>query len=288
MTQISEIKSGPGNMEGRERWVELASKALLFWAEHLIRIKIQGKENLKEATDYVNNNQGGLLVTPNHNSYIDAMFMSQVRKEVGSQKRFVVLWANKFTGKDQGKYAETGQENLKIVLAAGKIGKEAARMVDIELIDVPQETVDFVGARKAVNFLKSIGEETLGKNDVLGVFPEGTRSRDGVLGKGKSALRYLFKDPTVTGKTLILPIAAIGTDKYLPPDKEKPNPFAEVTIIYGKPYTYDQAQEEMKKFELPLETIMMWHIGQLLPEEKWGAYREQFLRIKNLQQMKAG
>ena len=108
MTQNSETKNGPGNIEGKERWVGLASRALLFWAEHLIRIKIQGEENLKEAGNYVNNNQGGLLVTPNHSSYIDAMFMSQVRKEVGPQKRFVVLWANKFTGKDQGKYSETG------------------------------------------------------------------------------------------------------------------------------------------------------------------------------------
>ncbi|TRZ51400.1 1-acyl-sn-glycerol-3-phosphate acyltransferase [bacterium] len=284
MATKTEVKTAPRNEAGQELWLKIAARALIFAAEHLIRMKIEGTENLREAADYVNSDQGGLLVTPNHNSYIDALLMDQVRKEVNPLKRFVVLWANKFTGKDQGKYAETGQENMSRVLAAGKIGQEAARKVNIELIAVPQEATDIASARKAVKFLELIGEEVLGNDNVLGVFPEGTRSRNGKLGEAKKALKYLFESPAVTDKTLILPIAITGTDQYLPPDKEKLNPLAKVSIIYGKPYTYAQAKEEMKMFKLPLGDIMMWHIGRLLPKEKWGVYEEFFSTIQNAQE----
>ena len=267
-------------VKGKDWWVGITSKALIFWAEHLIRKDIKGKENLLEAADHVNKDIGGLIVTPNHNSFVDIILMNQVRNEINPRKSFRVLWANKFTGKDKGKYSETGQEDLRKVLAAGKIGKEIAKMVNIELVDVPQEAKDFGSARNIINQMRSIGEETLGNKNVLGVFPEGTRSRNGMLGEAKRALKVLFNNPAITDKTLILPIAATGTGEYLPPDSEKPNLLAKVSIIYGKPYTYVQAKEEMEMFKVSLETIIMWHIGQLLPEEKWGIYKDTFSRIK--------
>ena len=158
--------------------------------------------------------------------------------------------------------------------------KESENFVFDPQRDVPQEAKDFGSARNIINQMRSIGEETLGNKNVLGVFPEGTRSRNGMLGEAKRALKVLFNNPAINDKTLILPIAATGTGEYLPPDSEKPNLLAKVSIIYGKPYTYVQAKEEMEMFKLSLETIIMWHIGQLLPEEKWGIYKDTFSRIK--------
>lgn len=275
------MKSGEvRDTEKKPWWLGIATGAIIFWAEHMIRTEVNGIENLREAAEHVNSGKGGLFIAPNHNSFLDAELVKKVRDKVDASKRFVILWANKFSGKDKGKYAETGQEDMGKVLTAGKIGAEAARRVNIELVNVAQETTDFEAARKALNFLKEIGENVLGSDNVLVVFPEGTRSRDGKLHKGKKAMRMLFGNAAVNKNTLILPIAATGTGDYLPPDKEKPNLLAKVTITYGKPYTYEQAEAEMKRYNLPLEDILMWHIGQLLPEEKWGENTETFRKIR--------
>jgi len=263
-------------------WVGIASRALIFWGEHMMRTEIKGKENLQEATDYVNTGKGGLIVTPNHNSYIDAEFMMMVKEKIDPKKRFSVLWANKFVGNGEGKYTKTGQEDPKKVSAAGKIGLAAAKRIGIELVDVPQETNDLGTARKIIRHIKEIGKEILGNNNVLGVFLEGTRSRDGNLGEAKRALRILFENSEINSRILILPIAATGTGEYLSPDSEKVNPLAKVIIIYGKPYNYKQALEEMERFNLPIETILMWHIGQLLPKEKWGIYIDAFSKIQDI------
>lgn len=261
------------------RWVGWVSRSLIWWGEHMIRTEITCRENLSEAADYVNNGRGGLIITPNHNSYIDAEIMKKVRDVIDPDKRFVVLWANKFTGKDAGKYAEGGAEDPNKVSIAGKIGRETARISGIDLVNVPQETKDFAASRNIISLLENTGKEVLGNNGVLGVFPEGTRSRDGELHKGKKALRVLFRDENTRAKTLILPVAATGTGEYLPPDSEKPNLLAKINIMYGKPYTYSQAQDESIDYNLPLEDVLMWHVAKLLPKDKWGEYREIFSKI---------
>lgn len=284
MINVRESGTSPRQTEINQRWISLVSSALIFSADRLFRKHFEGLEHLNSTVDYVNEGRGGLFVTPNHNSFIDSYLMRLVRRKIIPEKRFVVLWANKFTGKDEGKYAGTGQEDLRKVSIAGKIGKEAARQVNIELIDVPQDTSDIASARKALKNLETIGQNVLGNNHVLGVFPEGTRSRNGQLGMGKRGLVYLFKDQEINARTLILPMAATGTGEFLSPDSEKLNPFVLLTIIYGKPYFFEQAKQEMETYGLSLETIIMWHIGQLLPENRWGVYKDVFSKIRALEQ----
>jgi len=274
-------KFGLGKERMNQWLVGLASGALLFWAEHFINTQIVGLENLKAAVNHVNGGKGGLLITPNHSSYLDAISMNLIRKEIAPNKKFTTIWANKFEGKDEGKYAGTGQENMNNVLLAGKIGNEAAKRIGIRLVTVPQAVTNPGEARKLARIFESLGKETLGNNDVLGVFPEGTRSRDGNLGEGKSFLKFLFSDEIVSNTTLIIPIGIVGTGNYMRPDTDKINPFSKVTIIYGRPYTVIEAQKEMKDFGLSnLSDVMMWHIAQLLPEEKWGVYKDSFQKIK--------
>lgn len=297
---MEKVQRRPAEAEKRSGplWMNIASKAMIFWAEHLMITEIIGIENLNEAANHVNNNEGGLIVTPNHNSYIDAEIMKKVRDKIKPIKKFSILWANKFTGKDGGLYKG---ENLKKVGLVGQIGKKMAELVNVKLVDVPQDATSIPEALKALRIIKSERDEILGSNNVLGVFPEGTRSRNGTLGEARSALTVLFDDPELNSKTLVLPIAATGTDKILSPDNKKINPFAKVTIIFGKPYKYAQIQEEIKTYRPYLEPIinkqenigtskkmnnllttifMMWHIGQLLPKEKWGAYKEFFTAIQ--------
>ncbi len=74
-------------------------------------------------------------------------------------------------------------------------------------------------------------EELLNRGEVLGIFPEGTRSRDGLLHRGHSGAAHL----ALTTGAPLLPIGIIGTDKLLPTGSGLIRPFQRVTIKIGKP-----------------------------------------------------
>ncbi len=74
-------------------------------------------------------------------------------------------------------------------------------------------------------------EEVLDRGEVLGIFPEGTRSRDGLLHRGHSGAAHLALN---TGAPLV-PIGIIGTDKLLPTGSGIIRPFQRVTIKIGEP-----------------------------------------------------
>lgn len=76
-------------------------------------------------------------------------------------------------------------------------------------------------------------EEVLDRSEVLGVFPEGTRSRDGLLHRGHSGAAHLALN---TGAPLV-PVGLIGTDKLLPTGSALIRPFQRVTIKIGEPMT---------------------------------------------------
>ena len=52
----------------------------------------------------------------------------------------------------------------------------------------------------------------LNRGEYIGVFPEGTRSRDGKLQKGKSGIGMLVRKANVP----VIPLSITGTDKILP------------------------------------------------------------------------
>jgi 1-acyl-sn-glycerol-3-phosphate acyltransferase len=71
----------------------------------------------------------------------------------------------------------------------------------------------------------------LDRGEVVGMFPEGTRSRDGLLHRGHSGAAHLA---LTTGAPLV-PIGIIGTDKILPTGARLVRPFRHATISLGEP-----------------------------------------------------
>lgn len=73
--------------------------------------------------------------------------------------------------------------------------------------------------------------DVLRRGEVIGVFPEGTRSRDGMLHRGHSGAAHLA---LTTGAPLV-PVGIVGTDRVLPTGARLVRPFRHATIRVGAP-----------------------------------------------------
>lgn len=71
--------------------------------------------------------------------------------------------------------------------------------------------------------------------DVLIIFPEGTRSRDGVLGEAKPGAALLATRSHVP----VLPVGISGSDRFLGLGASVPHIGARITIRVGRPFTLD-------------------------------------------------
>lgn len=71
----------------------------------------------------------------------------------------------------------------------------------------------------------------LDRGELLGVYPEGTRSRDGFLHRGKTgAARLALR----TGAPIV-PVGIIGSDRIQPCDRSTPRMFRSATLRFGAP-----------------------------------------------------
>jgi 1-acyl-sn-glycerol-3-phosphate acyltransferase len=75
--------------------------------------------------------------------------------------------------------------------------------------------------------------EILRSGDLFGFYPEGTRSPDGRLYRGRSGVGYL----AMNSGAPVIPVAMIGTRKMMPPGRSVPRP-AKISIKIGKPIEF--------------------------------------------------
>lgn len=85
------------------------------------------------------------------------------------------------------------------------------------------------GGAQSENSLKT-GIEILDSGELLGIYPEGTRSPDGRLYRGKTGPARMALEAGVP----IIPCGIIGTREAMPTDTHRPRRAA-VTIKYGRP-----------------------------------------------------
>ena len=104
--------------------------------------------------------------------------------------------------------------------------------------------VDRSDARAAARSLE-LAEEHLAKGGAFGIYPEGTRSRDGWLHKGRTGVGRLA---ATTGATVI-PCALTGTDKVQPVGAKGFRPHR-VTVRFGPPVDVDSLREHYVKSKL--------------------------------------
>src|ERR1700734_99559 len=78
-------------------------------------------------------------------------------------------------------------------------------------------------------------QRVLGAGKLLGMYPEGTRSPDGRLYKGKTGLARLALETGVP----VIPVAMIGTNVVNPPGTTRLR-FGRVTVRFGKPMDFSR------------------------------------------------
>jgi 1-acyl-sn-glycerol-3-phosphate acyltransferase len=130
--------------------------------------------------------------------------------------------------------------------------------------------VDRDDTRAALDSL-NIALEVLGRGEAFGLYPEGTRSRDGRLYRGKVGVAQL----ALQSGAPIVPVGLIGTDKLQPVGSTMPK-LAKVTIRFGEPIRvtgeYDGVAPGRARREIT--DRVMTAIQALSGQEEAGVYNE--------------
>lgn len=175
---------------------------------------------------------GGAILAPNHISVLDSFFVPYVLPRP-------ITYVGKAEYLDDWKTA-------KLFPALGMI------------------PIDRSGGDSAKAALDKAAE-ILADGRLFGIYPEGTRSRNGKLHKGHTgAARLALR----TGCPIV-PVGIIGTDLVQPPDTKFPRPFRNVHIRFGEPIAVERyagrPDDHMVLRQLTDE--LLWEIRNLTGQE---------------------
>ncbi|GAA1923919.1 lysophospholipid acyltransferase family protein [Nocardioides hwasunensis] len=113
--------------------------------------------------------------------------------------------------------------------------------------------------------------QVLGRGEAFGIYPEGTRSRDGRLYRGRTGVAHL----ALTAGCPVVPVGLQGTPEIQPIGSNVPR-LAEVTVRFGEPITvtgeYDGVPTGRARRDLT--DRIMRAIGELSGQEPAGVYNE--------------
>ncbi|MGY6019231.1 lysophospholipid acyltransferase family protein [Streptomyces spinosirectus] len=124
------------------------------------------------------------------------------------------------------------------------------------------------------------GLGVLGKGELLGIYPEGTRSHDGRLYKGKVGVAVM----ALKAQVPVIPCAMIGTFEAQPPGKVIPNSHP-VVIRFGKPLDFSRyaGMENEKAILRAITDEIMYAILTLSDQE----YVDQYAAVVKAEQAEA-
>ncbi|MFI1188273.1 lysophospholipid acyltransferase family protein [Streptomyces californicus] len=194
----------------------------------LFRPRIEGLENIPE--------DGAAIVAGNHLSFSDHFLMPAILK-----RRITFLAkAEYFTGP-----GVKGRLTAFFFRSAGQIpvdrsGKDAGQAAIREGLGV------------------------LGRGELLGIYPEGTRSHDGRLYKGKVGVAVM----AVTAGVPVIPCAMLGTFEIQPPGQKLPK-IKQVAIRFGEPLDFSRyaGMENQKAAIRAVTDEIMYAILELSGQE---------------------
>jgi 1-acyl-sn-glycerol-3-phosphate acyltransferase len=202
--------------------------ALGPWLKLVFRPHVEGAENVPAS--------GPAILASNHLSYADWLFMP-----LTLQRRVTfVAKAEYFTTPGL-----KGWFQRKFFSGSGQV------------------PIDRSGADAAAGALMA-AKRILDEGELFGIYPEGTRSHDGRLYRGKTGVARLALETGVP----VVPVAVLGTDVVAPPGK-KFGTFTRPGVRFGRPLDFSR-YEGMENDRYILRAItdeIMYEIMQLSGQE---------------------
>ena len=153
---------------------------------------------------------GGAIVASNHLSLVDSIFLPLM---VARPLTFAAK-SEYFTGKRPGQ-----------------------RLAAVYMRATRQLSVDRADTRAAQGTLQA-ALELLQAGELFGIYPEGTRSPDGRLYRGRTGVGWL----ALASGLPVIPVAMVGTDRVLAPGHTVPS-LHQVGIRVGEPLTFEQYRD---------------------------------------------
>lgn len=134
---------------------------------------------------------------------------------------------------------------------------------------VGQIPIDRGGGEASERALRS-GLRVLADGKVLGIYPEGTRSPDGRLYKGRTGVARL----ALESRAPVVPCAMIRTFEFLPPGSFRPQWRIRPGAIFGEPLDFSRyyGQESDRAVLRAVTDEIMREIGKLSEQEYVDAY----------------
>jgi 1-acyl-sn-glycerol-3-phosphate acyltransferase len=170
------------------------------WLKLLFRITVEGEENLPA--------DGAAILAGNHLSFSDSLFMPLM-----VHRRVAFLAKHEY-------FIGSGLK--------GVFSRWFMRSAGM----VPIDRSSGSAARDALE----TGKRLLKGGALLGIYPEGTRSPDGRLHRGKTGVARMSLE---TGAPVI-PAVVIGTDKAMPIGKRIPKFGTRIQVRFGKPLDFSR------------------------------------------------
>ncbi len=198
----------------------------------IYRIRVEGLENVPK--------KGAAVIAANHLSFLDSFFIPLV---VNRRKVTYLAKADYFKSwKTAWFFRMAGQ------------------------IPIERE-----GGAKSETALKA-GLKTLRDGNLLGIYPEGTRSPDGYLYRGRTGVSRL----TLQAGVQVIPCGLVGTENVMPKDAKFPRLRGRVPVRvrFGKPIDFSRyAGQERNRMALRAMTDeIVFEIMQLSGQE----YRDEY------------
>jgi 1-acyl-sn-glycerol-3-phosphate acyltransferase len=193
----------------------------------VFRPRIEGLENVPSS--------GAAIVAGNHLSFSDHFLMPAILK-----RRITFLAkAEYFTG-----------PGLK------------GRLTAAFFRGIGQIPVDRSGGKASTAIDAALG--VLGKGELLGIYPEGTRSHDGRLYRGRTGVAMM----ALRARVPVVPCAMLGTFELQPPGRKFPR-LGRVTIRFGEPldFTRFEGMEGQRAVLRAVTDEIMYAVMELSGQE---------------------
>jgi len=199
----------------------------------IFRPWVIGHENIPE--------RGGVIMASNHLSFIDSIFLP-----LYMHRRISFLAkSDYFTGRGPG-----GWLIKNFLLGTGML------------------PIDRSGGKASEASLQT-GLGVLARGHVLGIYPEGTRSPNGKMFRGRTGVARMILE----GRVPVVPVAMVGTEKVMPIGQKIPK-IRRVGIVIGEPLDFSRfAGMEGDRFILrSITDEIMYELDRLSRQEYVDVY----------------